>query len=110
MEFGSVKAALEKRHKQGHDVPAIDNKPELFKDLQSYWFAFFNLHASRTVDMNPQPISPANLLAWLDIPGVCGTEARMRYYLHITALDLAWLKWARKKETNGETDAAKSRN
>ena len=57
------------------------------------------LNLSRTAtEVGVNPLQPANIEAWLNIHGVGGLDDRVRYYDFVTAMDIAFMSYQRKKQ------------
>ena len=109
MEWSPFEASLTKARKRGADVPALDQKVAPHDDLLDIWQAFFELSASRTAGYTgADPLSPANIKAYLDIHSVIDSDDRRRYYELLTAMDLEFMRHVRSKQNDGEKNTTPS--
>lgn len=96
---------MEKRSRDGHDVPALRNRPRLRPELTGYWNAFIELHSRRSIGYSANPIPLTEILAYLELMEVDDPEERRDYVQFVTFLDGEWLAWSREKQQSGESDA-----
>lgn len=88
-------AYLEHLHSQGKAVAVIDEKPELFGDLQDIWEAFGMLDPSRQNGMGMGYIPLAEIKAYLEMFGTDDVDRFVRLLRH---LDKAYVDAIRKQE------------
>lgn len=81
----------------------MENIPERIGVFDSVWQAFTELHGHRR---EASPLAITDIVAWLDLYGV---DDKRFYFRVISALDLVWLEWARKKVKNARTSASDKR-
>jgi len=97
---------LEELEDAGKRAKALENKPDIEDDMKEYVEAFGILSTQRSVGMGPNPISLADILAYLQIYGATCIE---EFMFHILAMDSTFLvKLAEKRErekTNGSTSS-----
>ncbi len=96
LEWGPYLKLLERRRKRGKPVPALDNEPELFEDLQPAWRAFNALHKQRQVSFVPPPLTVTDISTWLEINNYQGIEKQEMYEM-IIILDSCWVAHMRKR-------------
>ena len=108
MEWGPHETTLQLAKRKGKRVKALEDKPELYGDLQMVWDAFNDLHRARPVGFGASPIPLSSIMSWLDIHGIGGDSAVEIYEL-ISAMDGVWLNWARNKEKQDADSASSNR-
>jgi len=89
---------LERRVAEGKPTPAMDNRPELYEDLQDVWLAFSELNQGRSYGFGPNPISMRDIQAWLAMSDITDADEKMDFLYLIRAMDVAWLKWFAKSQ------------
>ena len=93
MRWGRHLKVLELRAKhQGGKFTHLDERPKLKFGDQEYLDAYYFLHSSRHYDAFsgvPQPVSIADIAAWLDLIQEYDAGERMRYVKLITRIDRA---------------------
>jgi hypothetical protein len=78
----------------GHDTTGmIDDEPELFRDLHTYWNAFQILSASRNSGMSIGAIPLPAYESYFRIFSVDSLEEQLEYLKFVGALDNTYLKW-----------------
>lgn len=92
--WGNDVGFLEKRAAAGKSTPALENRPELYSDLQDVWNNFWQLHQSRQYGFGPCPLAVIDIVTYLEL--YSETDRIERYEL-IVAMDQEWLKWATSK-------------
>ena len=72
-------------------------------DLRWVWSGYFQLHAGRECGAmgGAQPISPADVLAWLEIHLVTQARRRAEFYDLVVAMDAEFLKHAVESRPKG---------
>src|SRR5690606_33300646 len=97
---------LEKRKKRGRRVPALDNRPELFDDLELVWQAFQELCHFRPSGWSYQAIPLEAIVAWMDLHEIYDLDERLFVYRMILCLDAKWVNHMRQR-TEAEREAGK---
>jgi len=92
LSWSDAERTLLKAQRQGQKVPALENKPVLFPDLELIWAAFWILNRSRMVLTSPQALQVAEITSYLDLRGVMDHEVRMKYFYGISILDHLYLQ------------------
>jgi hypothetical protein len=67
------------------------------------------LHKARQVAFGPSALSISEITAWLDLKGIRDFEDRQECYELISAMDCAWLDWARTKQKQKEDQDANTK-
>lgn len=93
MTWGKEVAFLQKRFDAGKPTPALENKPDVFQDLEDVWELFWQLHRCRQNGMGPSPLSVTDIVALFDICDISKVE-RLDTFELIKAMDVDWLAWA----------------
>lgn len=97
LEWGPYVKLLERRRKRGKPVAALDNKPELFEDLELAWEAFHELHRQRrSGGFSPEPLNVSDISIWLEMNNYRGIQKREMYEL-IVILDSCWMTHIQKE-------------
>jgi len=82
---------------EGEEIPALDEKPELFSDLQWIWEAFCMLNRCRAAGMvGPYPISFLEMQAMANELEIKG-ETRERFFDRINILDRVFLEYCNRE-------------
>ena len=76
----------------------LENRPELFEDLQIVYGAFLELHDCRQIGLEPSPISFTEIDRWLDANSIIDLEERQDMYRLIKVCDREWL--AKNRQAN----------
>lgn len=97
---------LEAKEDRGEHVPALHNEPDIPQDLQIFFTAWTELHATRATGMGIQAISYSDLLSWLTLRGIDHLEDRQTFAFFVTGIDNHWVKRAR-EEANREREKNK---
>ena len=74
----------------------LEDRPALTQELILPWTAFMDLHTSRSVGMDVNPIAVSDIHAWLDIHQITEEEAVEIYWL-IRSLDHTYFTWKGKQ-------------
>ena len=80
----------------GADIPALRNRPEVHSFLYSYWEAFFALSRSRSVGFAVNPVSIADIVAYMELKGIFDPEEREDFLHFMQEMDAEFLAWANK--------------
>ena len=111
-----LEALVAKRAARGLQTPMVDERPELFDDLQLAWDAWEELSLSRhwRIDGSPQGIAHSEIGEWLDLNLIRDDDARRDLYWYIKTMDLAWLSirkttLSKKTKTRGNTSRSHRR-
>jgi len=94
LAWGSNVDFLEKRAAVGKSTPALENRPELYADLQGVWSMFWQLHCSRQYGFGPCPLAVIDITAYMKLYAVTD---RIESYELIVGMDMEWLKYANSK-------------
>jgi len=101
LQWGEDLPLLDRRRQRG--LPsALDHRPEPYEDVADALVAFRQLSRARTAGFAPNPISIAEIEAWLRLNDVTATEDRREFVVLIQAMDQVWLK--RMMENYGRPD------
>ena len=108
MQWGQYVEFLEKLADKGKVVKAIENRPQLYDDLQDVWRAFTELNCARTTGgFAPNPISLAEIEAWLRLNGIESDETKQEYYQFIRAMDVIFLEHIIKRNKDNGNSSVK---
>lgn len=100
---------LEAKEDRGEYVQALHDEPDIPPDLQIYFTAWTELHATRPSGMGVQAIPYSDLLAWVTLRGIHDLEDRQTFAFFVTGIDNHWVKWAR-EEAKRERERNKPNN
>lgn len=93
MAFGEDLPFLVQIKEEGYEVPELDDQPGLDFGQRWYFNAFFQLSRSRQFGFNgPQPISTADIEAFLNTKGITQKKRRTRFMEYITEMDQVFLE------------------
>ncbi len=87
----------------------LDEEPEIFPDMVSYWMAFHILTSSRNSGMSIGAIPLPAYESYFRIFGVDSLEEQLNYLKFVGVLDSEYLKWQGEKSEK-ERDKNKSKN
>ncbi len=91
MRYGAHLEQLLAAQEAGNEVKALDERPQLYDDLQWIYRSFFQL--SRLQGMSPGAISTSEIVAYLDLHGETDLQERAEFFRFIKVMDRAWLKY-----------------
>lgn len=57
-------------YREGKDIAAIENRPQLLPGLEFYLNGYMNLQADRPVGMSLGPIPWSSIVAWCQLNGI----------------------------------------
>ena len=77
----------------GHHVPELERKPDLYPDLIPDYNAFRVLSASRQMSMSVAPIPISEICAYADYNNITDYNQRQVLLHRIKILDRVFLKW-----------------
>lgn len=81
----------------GHHIPELEKKPELYNDLVMDYQAFAVLSSSRRMGMSIAPIPISEILAYANYCYITDYEQRDVFLRRIKLLDRVFLEWHQKK-------------
>ena len=87
-------------------MKALEDKPDLYEDVQDAWNAWSYLHIHRPTGLGVTPLAVNDIAAFLNLYEF-DEEKRIDTFKFICALETAWLDWARdpKREEERKKDA-----
>lgn len=92
MTWGNDVEFLQKRLDAGKPAPALENRPDVYADLEDVWDMFWQLHRCRQGGLGPCPLSVTDIVAVFDLCELPRDE-RMETFEWIKAMDHEWLAW-----------------
>ena len=84
----------------GHKVLALENKSEIYEDLELAWACFLNLNRERPPGFSDaHPITIDKIVAWMDLHCVEGVDMRADFYFLVAVADETVLAWNRNRRS-----------
>jgi len=93
LTWGNNVEFLQKRIEAGKAAPALENRPDVYEDLEDVWELFWQLHGCRRSGLGPCPLVITDIVTLFDLCGL-PMDQRMETFELIKAMDVEWLAWA----------------
>lgn len=84
---------LEERAARGDPTPALDNRPELYEDLEWIWQGWQYLNQTRPSTDPPSPLDIRAIATWLELRGVKDPDERLEAMELLVAMDMAYMSY-----------------
>lgn len=99
LKYGKKIDWLERLADEGHEIPAVEERPQLYEDLILDWQAFLTISASRPQGLSGiAPLPLTEILAYAKIYDITDGEELQHFVTRIRLMDRLYIEAANDKD------------